>query len=148
MAQRLNADAVGPVDVAVIVFEKDEFNGEIAPALADLHDSGTVQVIDLAFLRKELDGTVSVLEVADADIADEFARLSDNQVDLLNEDDLTALSGALDPGSSALVVVWENSWLARLASAVRDSHGEVAVMDRIPREAVLRALAALDGEPG
>jgi uncharacterized membrane protein len=144
MPTRLKADSIGPVDVALIVFEKNEFNGEIAPALADLHDNGTVRVIDLAFVRKESDGTTSVLEVSDADIAADFERVYDTQFDLLNDDDLAELSSGLEPGSSAMVVVWENAWLARLASAVRESQGQVAVLERIPRESVLRAIAALD----
>ncbi|MGV8966920.1 MAG: DUF6325 family protein [Cellulomonas sp.] len=144
MPTRLRADSIGPVDVALIVFEKSEFNGEIAPALAELHDNGTVNVIDLAFVRKEDDGTTSIIEVADADIAADFGRVYDSQFDLLNDDDLKELSSGLEPGSSAMVVVWENAWLARLASAVRSSKGQVAVVERIPHESVQRAIAALD----
>ena len=144
MPTRLQAETVGPVDVALIVFEKNEFTGEIAPALAELHDSGTVRVIDLAFVRKEADGSTSVIEVTDAEIADEYARVNDSQFDLLSEDDLSELSSELEPGTSAMVVVWENTWLARLATAVRESHGRVAALERIPREAVLEAIAALD----
>jgi hypothetical protein len=146
MPSGLQAESVGPVDVALIVFERNEFNGEIAPALAELHDSGTVRVIDLAFVRKEPDGTTTFFEVEDAEIADEFERLNDSQFDLLSDEDLAELSEALDPGSAALVVVWENTWLARLASAVRASRGRVAVLERIPRETVLRAIAALEEE--
>ncbi len=144
MAEVLEADAMGPVDIAVIAFEGNQFNGEVAPALADLQASGTVRVIDLAFLRKEADGATAILEAADATIADAFEHVADSQFDLLNDADLDNLAGALEPNSSALVIVWENTWAARFASAVRQSHGEIAVLERIPHENVVQAIAALD----
>lgn len=144
MQETLQADAIGPVDVAVIAFEGNDFNGDVAPALADLQASGTVRVIDVAFLRKEADGATAVVEVADAAIADAFDRITGSQIDLLNDADLSNLASALEPDSSAMVVVWENSWAARFASAVRESHGQVAVLERIPHENVAAAIAALD----
>jgi hypothetical protein len=144
MTATLNADAIGPVDVALIRFAGNEFNGDVAPALAELHDSGIVRIIDLAFVRKELDGTASFVELEDADVSDAFKGVYADQFDLLNDEDLTAMADALEAGASALVVVWENSWAARLASAVRGSHGTLVAQERIPRENVLRAIAALD----
>lgn len=142
----LEADSIGPVDVAVIAFEGNQFNGDVAPALADLQASGTVRVIDVAFLRKEADGATAVVEVADAAIADAFDRIDDSQFDLLNDADLSNLANALEPDSSAMVIVWENVWATRFASAVRQSHGEVAVLERIPHENVVQAIAALGEE--
>ncbi|HXP21620.1 MAG TPA: DUF6325 family protein [Streptosporangiaceae bacterium] len=144
MPAALEADAIGPVDVAVIAFEGNDFNGDVAPALADLQASGTVRVIDVAFLRKEADGATAVVEVADAAIAEAFDRITGSQVDLLNDADLSNLATALEPDSSAMVVVWENSWATRFASAVRESHGQVAVFERIPHENVAAAIAALN----
>jgi len=144
MPTALRADSIGPVDVAVIGFEGDQFSGDVAPALADLNRSGTVRIIDLALVRKEADGTTSVIEVGDDQVADALESVYENQFDLLSEDDLAAIAGGLEASSSALVVVWENSWAARLAAAVRDSRGRVITQERIPRETVLRAIAALD----
>jgi hypothetical protein len=143
MPEVLEADAIGPVDVAVIAFEGNDFNGDVAPALADLEASGTVRVIDVAFLRKESDGATAVVEAADAAIADVFERVAGTQFDLLNDADQNNLASALEPDSSAMVIVWENSWATRFASAVRQSHGEVAVLERIPHENVAAAIAAL-----
>ena len=143
MAELLQADRIGPVDVAVIAFDGNEFNGDIAPALADLQASGTVNVIDLAFVRKDADGSTAIVEVADDAVAAAFDRIADSQFDLLSEDDLTDLARGLEPESSAMVVVWENSWAARFASAVRQSHGRVAMLERIPHENVERAITAL-----
>jgi hypothetical protein len=140
----LQAESIGPVDVAVIAFDANQFNGDVAPALAALHDSGTVRVIDLAFVRKEADGTTSFIEVGDADVAAAFERVNNTQFDLLSDEDLTEIAEGLEPSSSAMVIVWENSWLARFATAVRESNGSVLALERIPRENVLRAVAALD----
>jgi hypothetical protein len=145
MPVTLDVESIGPVDIAVILFEGNKFNGDVAPALADLNDSGVVRIIDYAFVRKETDGSASVLEAGD----DEVTELSDfhaTQFDLLSEEDLTAIADGLDENSSALVIVWENTWAARLAAAIRGSHGQLISQDRIPREDVLRAIAALDEE--
>jgi len=146
MPVALQADSVGPVDVAVIGFEGNQFNGDVAPALSELNRSGTVRIIDLALVRKDADGTISVIEAGDDEVADALDSVYENQFDLLSEDDLAKIAGGLQPSSSALVVVWENSWAARLAAAVRDSRGRVITQERIPRETVLRAIAALDEE--
>src|SRR4051794_17085531 len=142
----LQETLTGPVDLAVIHFEGSEFNGDIAPAILALHDEGIVRIIDCSLVRKELDGSTSVLEVADAEVAGAFARITDSQLDLLSEEDLERISDKLSPGSSALIIVWENSWTRRLATAVRESQGEVVELMRIPHEYVQAALAALDEE--
>jgi len=146
MPAGLDADTIGPVDVAVILFEGNKFNGDVAPALSDLNDSGTVRIIDLAFVRKDDDESISYAEVADAQVADAFERLNDTQFDLLSDEDLNEIGAGLKAGSSALVIVWENSWAGRLAAAIRASHGQLISQERIPRETVLRAIAALDEE--
>jgi len=146
MPAGLDADTIGPVDVAVILFEGNKFNGDVAPALSDLNDSGTVRIIDLAFVRKDDDDSISYAEVADEQVADAFERLNDTQFDLLSDEDLNEIGAGLKAGSSALVIVWENSWAGRLAAAIRASHGQLISQDRIPRETVLRAIAALDEE--
>ena len=146
MPAGLDPDTIGPVDVAVILFEGNEFNGDVAPALADLNDSGIVRIIDLAFVSKDDDESVSYAEVADAQVADSFERLNDAQFDLLSNEDLNEIADGLKAGSSALVIVWENSWAGRIAAAIRASHGQLISQDRIPRETVLRAIAALDEE--
>ncbi len=135
---------MGPVDVAVITFDRSEPDRELAPVLADLQASGIVKVLDLAFVRKMADGTTSITELADISVASAFERIAQDQVELLSEADLTELAAALAPASSAMVVVWENSWAARLAAAVRSSSGRLAMLERIPPENVDRAISALE----
>ncbi|GAA4765566.1 DUF6325 family protein [Streptomyces sanyensis] len=146
MVHGLTADSVGPVDVAVVAFEGNRFNGEIVPALRELQQNGTVRILDLTFVRKDGDGSVGVVELADPEVAEEFERITDDRFDLLSDEDLAAVAEALPPESSALVVAWENTWASRLAAALRDSHGRMVFMERIPRDDVLAAIAALDAE--
>ena len=146
MADIPNPDSVGPVDVAVVLFEGNRFNGEVAPALAELQQSGTVRIIDLALLTRDADGNAGFIEVEDAEVADAFAGISESQLDLLNDEDLMSMAEGLDPNSSAMVVVWENTWASRLAAAVRGSGGEVISYLRIPRETVVAAIEALEEE--
>jgi uncharacterized membrane protein len=146
MTKAVQPDTLGPVDVAVILFEGSAFNGDIAPAIADLHDQGVVRVIDLAFVTKDADGTTAVVEVEDDATADAFERINADPLDLLSDEDLNEAAAGLEPGSAALVVVWENLWAARLAGSIRESKGRLISLERIPHESVLRAIAALDGE--
>ncbi|MFZ3496743.1 DUF6325 family protein [Streptomyces sp. 5.8] len=139
----LTAESIGPVDVAVVTFDGNRFNGDVAPALRELQESGVVRILDLTFVRKERDGAVSVVELADSEVADQFERVLGEEFDLLSDEDLETVAQGLAPESSALVVVWENAWATRLASAVRESNGRVLFMERIPRDGVERAVAAL-----
>ncbi len=144
MAETLQSEKIGPVDVAVITFEGSEFNGEVTPALTDLQASGTVQVIDLAFVRKDADGVTTIVELSDEGVSEEFSKVIESQFDLLSEADLTDIASGLEPASAAMVIVWENSWAAKFASAVRQRRGRVAMLERIPRENVERAITALE----
>ena len=101
-------------------------------------------MIDLAFVRKDADGTTAFLEVEDSDIAESYARIHADELDLLSDTDLKQIAEDLDPGSSALVIVFENTWAARLARAIRESHGQLLSLERIPRDSVLKALIALE----
>jgi hypothetical protein len=137
---------IGPIDVAVIGFVGDAFNGEIAPAIFDLIESGTVRVLDLAFVRKTVDGTCEVIELVDSELEDAYAAVTDGQQDLLSDVDLLDVAADLEPATGAMVVVWENLWLSRLAGAIRDSGGVLISHDRVPHESVLAALDALAEE--
>jgi len=139
----LDVNVMGPVDVAVIGFTGDAFNGQIVPALSELVESGTVRIIDLVFIRKAANGDTTVIEAIDSELDPAFAGLSDNQHDLLSDEDLEELAESLDPATAAMVIVWENSWAARFAKAVRDSQGFLISQDRIPHEVVSEAIAAL-----
>jgi uncharacterized membrane protein len=136
----------GPVEIAVIEFPGSQFKGEIVPALAELVDGGIVTIIDLVFITKDEDGTVAGLELADIDeeTAAAFDDLEGQAGGLLSDEDLETAGEALSPGSSAVLIVWENSWARRLVGAIRDAGGRLAAHDRLDAETVTAALAATD----
>ncbi|WP_415950137.1 DUF6325 family protein [Streptomyces sp. KLOTTS4A1] len=144
MPSGLEIDSIGPVDVAVIAFEGNRFNGEVAPALRDLQKDGTVRVLDLSFVRKGADGSVEIVELGDAEVDADFRQVVEAPFDLFSDEDLHRIGDELPALSSALVVAWENSWAARLGAAIRGSHGELRMFERIDRDTVAAAVAALD----
>jgi hypothetical protein len=144
MVHGVDASAIGPVDVAVIEFAGGRLGGDIGPALIALSDAGIVRFLDLAVIRKDADGAVDIVELEDADLND-LPGLDDN-FDLLSSDDLLEISNGLAPGTSALAIVWANSWSVRFAEAVRGSGGRLVRQDRVPHEEVLAAFASVDSE--
>lgn len=134
-------EEIGPVDYAIIAFPGNEFKGEITPALVELVDSGTVRIIDLAFVGKNEAGETVTLELADLD-PEVRAGLERDGVEvtgLFNDEDLQAAADELEPDSSAALIVWENVWSRRIAQAVRDAGGELFDFDRIPHDIVQAA---------
>jgi hypothetical protein len=135
-------DELGPVDWIVVEFPGSRFNGEIAPALRDLVDRDLVRVLDLLVLKKDADGALDAFELSDLDTSEigELRRYESELAMLLSEEDVTAVAAAIEPGSSAAVLVWENSWAAPFASAVRHSGGQLVASGRIPIQALLAAV--------
>lgn len=134
-------DEIGPVDYAVVAFPGNRFRGEIGPALADLVDSNTIRIIDIAFVGKDANGDAVALELTELD-PDVQASLDSAGIEvggLLNEDDLMATAEELDPDSSAALIVWENLWARRVTQAMRDAGGVLVAFDRLPHEVVQAA---------
>ena len=133
---------VGPVEYMVVAFPGNQFKGEIAPALGDLIDSGTIRVLDLAFVIKDAEGNVEAIELEDSDsvVQRAFEALTIEQGGLINENDILEISAALDPESSAAILVWEDLWATRFAEAVRNAGGVLVDIQRIPHEIVQAAI--------
>ena len=134
-------DEIGPVDYAVVAFPGNRFRGEIGPALADLVDSNTIRIIDIAFVGKDANGDAVALELTELD-PDVQASLDSAGIEvggLLNEDDLMSTAEELDPDSSAALIVWENVWARRVTQAMRDAGGVLVAFDRLPHEVVQAA---------
>jgi hypothetical protein len=134
-------EEIGPVDYAIIAFPGNKFRGEVAPALVDLVDAGTIRLIDVAFVGKGADGETVAMELTelDPDVQKSLDRLGIEVQGLLNEDDLRDAANALEPNSSAALLVWENVWARRVTQALRDAGGELLVFERIPHEVVQAA---------
>ena len=139
-------DVLGPVDYLVVEFPaaKANFSGEMATQLGSLVDRKLIRVLDLLLLRKDLDGSVEVAELNELAAADvgELLALESDLAMLLAEEDVEAIGGALEPGSVAAVLVYENSWAGPFASSVRRSGGQLVASGRIPTQALLAAVEA------
>jgi hypothetical protein len=137
---------IGPIDYLVVEFPGSKMTGEGLPLLVDLVDQGIIRILDLVFVKKELDGSVRGMAIADLD--------KDGQLDLavfegassglLAQEDLVEAGGVLEPGSSAGLLVYENRWAAPFASALRRGGGQVVASGRIPVQDVLAALDATE----
>lgn len=138
---------LGPVDWLVLEFPGSRFRGEIAPILAGLVESGTIRVLDLVLVTKREDGSVEARELTDAD-AEEIGALPALQSDLtlLTEEDVTSAAAAVEPGSTAALLVWENAWAAPFATAVRRAGAQLVATGRIPVPVLLEALEANESE--
>jgi hypothetical protein len=147
-AGTVDIDELGPVDYIVVEFPGSEFKGEIAPELASLEERGLIRVLDLIILRKDGDGELEIFELADLGEG-EIGTLRAYEgalAMLLSEDDLVNVAGAMEPGSTAGVLVWENAWAAPFASAVRRAGGQLIASGRIPIQGILAALEADDDD--
>jgi uncharacterized membrane protein len=134
-------DEIGPVDYAVIAFPGNQFKGEIAPALADLVEAGTIRLIDAAFVGKDETGQVFTLEITELapDVQAGLASMNIEVQGLLSDEDMLAIGEQLELNSSAALLVWENVWAARVAQAIRDAGGILVAFDRIPHDVVQAA---------
>jgi len=137
---------LGPVEIAVIAFPTNQFTGDIAPALADLVDSGTVSVLDLVFVSKDDDGNVVGLELNDVEdsVSAPYLEIEGEVQGLLSDEDFEDIGALLEPGSSALAVVWENSWARTFIRSVRAAGGVLVAHDRIDAATVETALEEID----
>jgi uncharacterized membrane protein len=135
--------AVGPVDVIIIGFPGNQFNGDVAPAIIELVDSGTIRVIDLLFVMKDEDGVVTTIEVADleAGAGAGFVAIDVAQPGALGAEDADEVSEDLPNNSSALLVAFENAWAERFVTAVRASGGVLIDQIRIPSDVVEAVVA-------
>ena len=134
-------EEMGPIDYILVEWPGRQPNGEVAPHLVDLVDRGLIRILDLAFITKDEDGTVRGLEIAD--VGGEVASLSvfeGASSGLLSGEDVDEAGAVLEPGTSAALLVFENTWAAPFATAVRRSGGQLVSSGRIPVQAVLAAL--------
>ena len=137
-------DELGPVDFVIVEFPEgaSNFTGEAAEELLALVDAGSIRVIDMLLLAKDADGGVEAMELSDLEDLGPFVRLEAELAEFLAEDDVVHLAAAMEPGSIAGVLVYENLWAAPFASAVRRAGGQLIANGRIPAQAIIAALEA------
>ena len=137
-------DELGPVDYLVVEFPPgaQNFDGEMAAELVRLSDAGTIRVLDLLILQKAADGSVDAYEIDETDAVDEIRALETHVSEILAADDVLNLAAAMEPGSVAGVLVWENTWAAPFASAARRAGGQLIATGRIPIQAIAASIEA------
>jgi hypothetical protein len=137
-------DELGPVDFVIVEFPAghQHFNGEMVDELLELVDAGTIRVIDVLILVKDADGSVEAMELADVEDLGPLVELEAQLAELLAEEDVELLAAAMEPGSVAGVLVYENLWAAGFASAARRAGGELIANGRIPIQAIIAAVEA------
>jgi dihydroorotase-like cyclic amidohydrolase len=139
-------DEMGPIDYVLVEWPGKQPTGEAAPYLVDLVERGIIRVLDLAFITKGEDGSVAGLEISEvADQVEEMKVFEGASSGLLSDDDTAEAAEALEPGTSAALLVYENSWAGPFAAAVRRSGGQLVANGRIPVQAFLAALEAAEG---
>jgi Family of unknown function (DUF6325) len=137
-------DEVGPVDFVIVEFPAGarNFTGEAAEELLALVEAATIRVIDILILAKDEDGDIEAMELSDLDDLGPFEALEAELAEFLAEDDVVHLAAAMEPGSVAGVLVYENLWAAPFASAVRRAGGQLIANGRIPAQAIIAAIEA------
>jgi len=137
-------DELGPIDYLVVEFPPgvSQFTGELAAELAALVDAGTIRILDLVVLVKGEDGEIDALELEDLESVDDLRVAETQLAELLAAEDVADLAAAMDPGTTAGVLVWENAWAAPFASAARRQGGQLVASGRIPIQAILASLEA------
>jgi len=149
--QEVTVDELGPVDYIVLEFPPGEqnFTGEALEELVRLSESELIRVLDLLILQKDAGGNIDALEIEDVPANDDIRALETGLAEILAAEDVANLAAAMEPGTVAGVVVWENTWAAPFASAARRAGGQLIASGRIPIQAIAAAMEAdLDDEDG
>jgi hypothetical protein len=136
-------EELGPIDYIVIEWPGRQPTGEAAPLILDLHDRGIIRILDVAFMIKDEDGNAASVSLEDFG-ANEFSEFEGASSGLLGDEDLDEAANALEPGTSAAVLLWENRWAAPVAVALRRSGGQLVASGRIPVQAILASLEAAE----
>jgi len=145
---REQLEEMGPIDYVVLEWPGTQPKGENVPMLLDLVDRGIIRILDVALMAKDADGTVGAMDFgAFNGDSGGFEAFEGAASGILGQDDLDEAAAALAPGSAAAVLVWENRWAAPVAVALRKSGGQLVASGRIPVQAILAALDALEAEP-
>lgn len=142
--QNTDLDTLGPVDYVIVEFPAgaSNFTGEMAKELLALVDAGTIRVIDVLILSKDVDGVVEAMELSDIEELGPLQAVEAQLAELLAAEDVEHLAAAMDPGSTAGVLIWENLWAAPFASAARRSGGQLIATGRIPIQAIIASIEA------
>ncbi len=136
--------SLGPVEILVVKFPGNQFTGEIAPALRDLVDAGTIRIIDLVFVSKDADGSIGAFEIQDLGEEEQasYNAVTDFEAPMMTTDDIERLGATLEDNSSAAIMLFENVWATTFRDAMVNAGGELVLNERIPRTVIEEVAAA------
>jgi uncharacterized membrane protein len=137
---------MGPIDYVVIEWPAEQPTGTVVPKIVDLVDRGIVRIIDIAFVGKDSGGAVYAMQLSDFEGDGSFAAFEGAATGIIGDDDLEDAGNALEPGTSAAVLIWENRWAAPVAVALRESGAQLVASGRIPVQGIIAALDATDSD--
>ena len=137
-------EEMGPIDYIVLEWPGKQPSGEVAPLLVDLVDRGIIRILDIAFMVKGEDGSVAAIDVGAINGGGGWDEFEGASTGLLGDEDVQEAAAALEPGTSAAVLVWENRWAAPVAVALRKSGGQLVASGRLPIQAILASLEAAE----
>jgi len=141
-----DVEETGPIDYLVVEFPGNRMTGEGFPLLVDLVDSGIIRILDLVFVRRDLDGAITAVELTDFDNDGELdlAVFEGASSGLVGADDIEEMGSVIEPGNSAGLLVYENVWAAPFAAALRRGGAQLVASGRIPTQAILASLEAME----
>ena len=141
-----DANALGPISYLIVEFPGNKMTGEGLPILADLVERGLITILDLAFVTKDADGTIGVMELADIDADGTFdvAVFAGASSGLMDHSDFADASPAISPGSSAAIMIFENKWATEFVGALRRGGAELVAAGYIPQDDLAASLDAME----
>jgi hypothetical protein len=142
----IELEEMGPIDYVVIEWPGEQPTGAAMPKLLELVDSGLIRIIDIAFVGKDQNGSVYAMDLSDFDGDGNFTLFEGASTGIIGSDDLEQAATAIEPGTSAAVLIWENRWAAPVAVALRRSGAQLVASGRIPIQGILAALDATEAE--
>lgn len=134
----------GPIDYVLVEWTDRQPDGAAIPHLLDLVDRGIIRILDLAFIIKDAEGNAAGVDLAELEVGSELDELAGASSGLIGQEDIDQAAGALNPGTSAALLIYENSWAAPFATALRENGAQLVAGGRIPVQAVLAALEAAE----
>jgi len=142
-----DSDALGPISYLIVEFPGNKMTGEGLPVLVDLVDRGVIRILDLMFVTRDTDGSLSSMELSDVDHDGTFdvAIFEGASSGLLDESDLDDAASVIEPGSSAAILIFENRWATQFVQALRRGDAQLVAAGYIPQDALLASLDATEG---
>ena len=143
MAQE-SIEEMGPVDYVALEWPGRQPKGDVAPMILELVDRGIIRILDIAFMVKAEDGSVAAMDLGAINGGGAWSEFDGASTGLLGDEDIEEAAAALEPGTSAAVLVWENRWAAPVAVALRKSGGQLVASGRLPIQAIIASLEAAE----